>query len=338
MIHSQRAYSNKKPILRILLLGALSLSLLTTLQIDSFSLKPRNALANSGKDERSAIDEMAFRGWGFIAHHLHERGMSHRTLSKIFLDKRVPQFTFVPFAVAPKESERLYTQFLEPERIQRAQSYLKKYTSFFHSANHQFQIPPEVIAAIILIETDLGNFTGNHSILPQLARLANAATPSNILKNYERLVTDGEAVTFQQVQERASYLLRLFLPEVEATVRIARNKKSDPLKIKGSYAGAFGYAQFLPTSFERFAIDGNQDGIVSLFQHPDAIISVARFLSHHQTTMKEDALRQAVRRYNNSVPYVEAVLAVSKELGLRIEPSEKDSDPPANEVKDGSGV
>ena len=278
------------------------------------------AAATNEPSEEDKIDEMAFRGWGYLAHHLHERGMSHRTISKLFLDKRVPKFTFVPFAVAPKESERIYTQFLEPERIQRARKYLAEHKLFFRSANVQFQIPPEVIAAIILIETDLGNFTGNHAILPRLARLANAATPTNIVENYDRLIAEGEDVTFQQVEERASYLFRLFLPEVEATVRIARHREFDPLHIRGSYAGAFGYAQFLPTSFERFAVDGNNDGVTSLFQHPDAILSVARFLSYHESEVHEAALRKAIRRYNNSAPYVEAVLSVSKELGLRLSP------------------
>ena len=278
------------------------------------------AVATNESQEEEKIDELAFRGWGYIAHHLHERGMSHRAVSKLFLDKRVPKFTFVPFAVTPRESERIYTQFLEPERIQRARKYLAEHKLFFSSANVQFQIPPEVIAAIILIETDLGSFTGNHAILPRLARLANAATPTNIAENYDRLVAEGEEVTFEQVEERGNYLFRLFLPEVEATVRIARHREFDPLHIRGSYAGAFGYAQFLPTSFERFAVDGNNDGVTSLFQHPDAILSVARFLSHHESEVHEAALRKAIRKYNNSAPYVEAVLAVSKELGLRLSP------------------
>ena len=269
------------------------------------------------------IDESALKGWGFLAHTLTERGMPEKTVRKIFLDRRMPKFSLVPFSITPKESKRLYSDFLSPTRVRKTKAYMKRHQRYFQGAEASERIPKEVIASIIQIETNLGTYTGNYRILPQLARLANAGSSKNVKKNYERLLKDKdqeEEVTFEKVEKRGEYLVNLFTPEVEATVRIASKKGFSPFAMRGSRAGAFGYAQFLPTSFERFAKDGNKDGIISLYQHPDAIYSVGSFLSHYvgDREVTESNLRSAIWEYNRSEPYVETVLKLSSVLGLKL--------------------
>jgi membrane-bound lytic murein transglycosylase B len=82
--------------------------------------------------------------------------------------------------------------------------------------------------------------------------------------------------------------------------------------LKGSWAGAFGLSQFLPSSFLRLALDGNGDGNIDLFSLPDAAHSVGNYLKGHGWTSSPEAQHKAVFGYNNSTKYVEAVLTLAE--------------------------
>ena len=86
----------------------------------------------------------------------------------------------------------------------------------------------------------------------------------------------------------------------------------DPLAIKGSVAGAIGIPQFMPTNISQYGYDGEGDGVIDLFNHADAIASVASFLNAHHWNVKDD--RAVILRYNRSGPYADTVLALSKKL------------------------
>jgi membrane-bound lytic murein transglycosylase B len=83
--------------------------------------------------------------------------------------------------------------------------------------------------------------------------------------------------------------------------------------LRGSGSGAFGYPQFLPTSYLRYGTDGDGDGIVDLYDSRDAAASCANYLaSHGWKTATSDAQRRAVIwRYNHSAPYVDTVLTLA---------------------------
>ncbi|MCB0330344.1 MAG: lytic murein transglycosylase [Bdellovibrionales bacterium] len=289
------------------------------------AILPSSTSADSREQE---INESALKGWGFLAYHLAQRGMKEKEVRSIFLNKLMPKFAFVPFAVNPKEPSRIYAHFLAPKKVSRTKSYLSTHSKYFTVAEKQSLIPREIIAAILLVETDLGHYTGSYSILPQLARLANAGSRQNVERNYKRLLDDGEEVTLEQVAARGRYLFELFVVEVEAAVRIAHERGFSPFSIKGSRAGAFGYPQFLPSSFERFAQDGNSDGVISLFQHPDAIVSIGKFLSYHvgEKPLSEESLRGAIFEYNRSQPYVDAVWNLAVAVGLSLDDEGKERD------------
>ena len=73
-----------------------------------------------------------------------------------------------------------------------------------------------------------------------------------------------------------------FLSELEAFIALCNKTHLDALDVKGSYAGAIGLGQFMPSSWTRFAVDGDSDGVVDLFHsNRDAIFSVANFLKVH---------------------------------------------------------
>jgi len=120
-------------------------------------------------------------------------------------------------------------------------------------AEAEYGVPAAIIVAILGVETRYGQVLGGFRVLDALGTLGfNHPT-------------------------RAEF----FLGELEALLDIADKGEVNPLRLEGSYAGAFGISQFLPGSFERFAVDFNRDGQRDLFYAEDAIGSVANFLVEH---------------------------------------------------------
>jgi len=100
-------------------------------------------------------------------------------------------------------------------------------------------------------------------------------------------------------------------------VRQCKTRGIDPLTVKGSWAGALGFPQFMPASL-RWAEDGNGDGKIDLFEMDDAIASVGKYL---QAANFKKSARDAVYDYNHEAAYVEGVLAFAAALK---EPEKKD--------------
>ena len=114
-------------------------------------------------------------------------------------------------------------------------------------------MPPEIIVGIIGVETRWGRVMGKTRILDALATLAF---------DYPR---------------RADF----FTGELEAFLVMTRDEGMDPTEPKGSYAGAMGYGQFMPSSFRNYAVDFNGNGHTNLWDPVDAIGSVANYFKAH---------------------------------------------------------
>lgn len=144
--------------------------------------------------------------------------------------------------------------FLQPERIHRGVTFLEVHRDAFERAEAEFGVPAEVIAAIIGVETSYGRFTGRHRVIDSLATLA-FHHPS-----------------------RGSF----FRGELAAFLEITHEQGVEPGTLKGSYAGAMGYPQFIPTSYRAYAVDFDGDGIRDLWTNPvDAIGSVGNYFAEH---------------------------------------------------------
>ena len=89
--------------------------------------------------------------------------------------------------------------------------------------------------------------------------------------------------------------------------------------IKGSFAGAFGIPQFLPSNYIKFGVDGNGDGKVSLFTMEDAVLSTANYLAGFgwKAALPLPEKRKVIWNYNRSEAYVSAVLGVAEKLKSR---------------------
>jgi len=144
--------------------------------------------------------------------------------------------------------------FITPDRIRQGVAFWRKNASQLDRAAVRMQVPPEVVVAIIGIETYFGTRMGNHPVLDALYTLGF------------------------HYPERAPY----FSKEFAQFVRLANEQKWPLRQPMGSYAGAMGMGQFMPTSYLHFAVDFDNDGHKDLFANPaDAIGSVANYFAEH---------------------------------------------------------
>ncbi len=257
-----------------------------------------------------------YRGWGYLVERLRANGVSQHDIDAIYTDPRMPEFTFIPFSVRPKEPASMYTNFTKPTYRELGTSFLNQKKEEFDHVEQTLKVPREVVTAILVVESQIGRFTGNQLIVYRLSRLASANAPENLRENYHEQKKKDPSVTFEQVQRRGRYLEQTFLPEIPALLAIAKQNNIEVLSMKGSIAGAFGMPQFLPSAFMKFGMDGNQDGTISLHNEEDAMWSTANYLANYG--FREDIPLQEKRsiiwRYNKSKSYIDTILRLSNSM------------------------
>lgn len=191
---------------------------------------------------------------------MHERhGFDKDALSYVF--RRAQHLPSVIKAISPpldpvavRSWQRYRGRFVEPIRIKAGLAFWARHQDSIRAASEKYGVPEEIIVGIIGVETIYGRNTGNYQTVSALSTLAF---------DYPR---------------RAE----LFRGELENLLLMAREQGRDPLDYQGSYAGALGLPQFLPSSVRNYAVDFDGDGRIDLLNSPkDAIGSVARYLQMH---------------------------------------------------------
>ncbi|TEU22050.1 MAG: lytic murein transglycosylase B [Gammaproteobacteria bacterium] len=144
--------------------------------------------------------------------------------------------------------------FLTQDRIQNGVKFWRDNLATLKRAESTYNVPIEIIVAILGIETSYGHKKGTHPTLETLAKRA--------FGNYRRR--------------------NFYKKELESFLLMSRENAIPPLSVKGSYAGAMGYPQFIASSYRHYAVDFNQDGKIDLFSDPiDAIGSIANYFDKH---------------------------------------------------------
>lgn len=214
-----------------------------------------------------------------------------------------------------------YDQFSTDDAIVRALKYMDKYKGDLERAEQIYGVDKEVITAIILVETRFGAYTGRSPILNTLSTMASLADLWVRGEFWEMDEFPGDEKPDRREFEKIAYdKSKWAYKELKAFLTYVWYEGMDPVKIKGSMAGAMGLAQFMPTNIPIYARDGNGDGRINLFHHSDSIASIANFLQHfgwRPEISMEDA-KKVIHYYNHSDYYVDAVLKVFnvlKDLG-----------------------
>jgi membrane-bound lytic murein transglycosylase B len=176
---------------------------------------------------------------------------------------------------------------LSKSSVNRGKGVLTRYSTSLKNAEQTYGVPKEIIVAILRVETNFGSFTGAYPILNSLATMA-------IIEN-----------------RRTDWARK----EVAELLKMCKAQQRDPFSIRGSWAGAFGISQFIPSSYMNYAVDGNGDGAIDLLTMSDALASVANYLSLHGWSQDDSAGKwRAVYAYNHCDNYVRAVFAYAKAL------------------------
>ncbi len=169
----------------------------------------------------------------------------------------------------------------------RGKNVLKTNGDVFTGIENQYGVEREALASIFRIETNFGDNVGSY-------RVFNSLLTFSVLKN-------------RRLEWAEKELANLFL--------LSSRNRLDILEIRGSWAGAFGLCQFIPSSFLTYAVDGNGDGRADLFNFSDAMASAANYLKRHGWKNGDtERMKKAVFAYNHSDEYVKAVLAYAAHL------------------------
>ncbi len=261
------------------------------------------------------------RGWQHLYERMVEAGAEPARLRAILEDERMPLRRPLYFAVQPREPRSMYRRHNTRRARKNALKFHEAYFDWFQEAEQRFGVPQEVILSVIQIESKCGRFTGRSSVFYRLARLASASEPGNVENNYIVRYARNKEITQADVEKRAQWLEETFLPHTVAALELADRLQVHPMDVKGSPAGALGLPQFLPGNVELHGADGDNDGVIDLFNPPDAIFSVARFLKNHGWTSETQTIKEraaVVWHYNRSKSYVNTVLSMSRNLQAEV--------------------
>ena len=166
--------------------------------------------------------------------------------------------------------------FVTPARIGEGVAFYRRHRALLEQIGRQYGVPPQFIVAIIGVETDYGGNTGGYRVLDALVTLAFHYPP------------------------RAKY----FRGELKTLLELPANKLPGPIPgIHGSYAGAEGLAQFMPSSIRDYAVDADGDGHINLTASlPDAFASIANYFRAHGWQSGQPVAVQAQASANAAAP------------------------------------
>jgi membrane-bound lytic murein transglycosylase B len=200
------------------------------------------------EEVRAFIDEIV-RGHGL------ERAWVERVFAQARYSEQAEKFT-TPSLAPP--SARNWIEYrarsVDERRVRDGLAFRRQHRATLERAHDQYGVPASIVVAIIGIETFYGRVLGSLRAVDVLATL-----------------------TFDYTRRAA-----LYRDELVQLLLLAREQRVDPLSLRGSFAGALGLPQFMPSSVRRWAVDFDGDGRVDLARSPaDAIGSVANFLAVH---------------------------------------------------------
>lgn len=243
-----------------------------------------NRLPYHQRDEvMTFVSEMVKRH-GFVAEEL------HNLFAGVEFQSSVVKAMEPPSSPNVRSWERYKSRFVNQNRINRGIRFMQEYSTELTRARQKYGVPEEIITAIIGVETLYGKNTGSYRVIDALTTLAF---------DYPR---------------RAEY----FRGELEQYLLLSREQGLDYYSVLGSYAGAIGLPQFMPTNVRQLAVDFDGDGQVDLRNSVvDAIGSIARYLADHGWKKDEPITSQV--SFNETVPdaWLESILPVMTKKDIK---------------------
>ena len=220
-------------------------------------------------------------------------------LIKVFSDKKITIHKKIPERFAKPYEKKSWEQyrklFIKESRIIAGVKFYNEYKDLVLTVSSKYGVDPFIILSIAGIESNYGKhykgFSVFNSLYTQIHEMPKRAKWAS--------------------KELASYLEYCFKDNI------------DPQSIEGSYAGAFGFGQFIPSSFNRFSVDFDNDGVRRPHNWPDVLGSIANYLVMNgynpgsSDYQKNGDIWKSVWAYNHSENYVRAVLGLADKIKER---------------------
>jgi len=277
-------------------------------------------IALESESNLDSANDLKEKGWSHLLSILVREGVDKKLAENALGSRDMPEREMLTFNLNPQEKPSLYKGVNTPVRRKHALEFYYQYKDSFTAARKNYGVPEGLVLAILQVETSCGQYTGNKSVFPAIARLANAMDPEILKENINNNLKSKEAAVYK----RALYLKDMFVPHLVATFKIAPN--GDVHRLRGSFAGAMGIPQFMPDNILKYGVDANQDGSVDIYNPVDAIYSTANYLKMHgweSRSLTKVEKRKVIWEYNRSTPYIDTVLSMADQLQKVITPSKQ---------------
>ena len=255
-------------------------SLLCVAWLLAFGIEPAAAIDT----KRSDVKE-------FISHMVDSYGFKKRALRKLLRGAEF-QPAIVEAMARPAEKAKLWYEyrpiFLTERRIQEGVEFWIAHRQALDQASVHSGVAPEYLAAILGVETFYGRRTGTYRVLDALVTLSFEYPPRG----------------------------KFFRDELEQFLLLTRDGRLDAKSVKGSYAGAMGAPQFMPSNYRRYAIDADANGRIDLWSDwPDVCASVGNYLKEHGWNAGEPVLGEATVAPEKAADLDGRKLALSETVG-----------------------
>jgi membrane-bound lytic murein transglycosylase B len=216
-------------------------------------------------DEKQLAQELS----AFYKMMIDEHNFTEQELTTWFVDAK-PNQGILKTIKRPAESAMPWYKyrniFIQQERVDLGLAFWNEHLETLNRAEKEFGVPSELIVGLIGVETKYGRIKGKIDVFNSLYTLGF---------HYPRRST-------------------FFRKELKEFLLLAREQQWTPGMIQGSYAGAMGYGQFMPSSYRMYAVDFDNDGTINLLTNPvDAIGSVANYLKVHKWKKGGDIIYKA---------------------------------------------
>jgi len=243
-------------------------------------------------------------------------GFDSEFLSRLLNDPRAElNPRLMTISLGSRETTELYQQFLGSESILLCKNFFRQNLKELRKMEKKFHVEKEVVVAILLVESRFGENIGKYRVIPTLASIALIDSPDNLRKNYLLLREIDPELSYEWMEGSARRRANWAYHELKCFLKIVRHEEVDPFEVYGSYAGALGMAQFIPSSYLAYAVRGKsfEEWLAS---REEAIFSIGNYLKSHgwSKNLPIGKKRQVLWHYNRSEPYVETILQLSQKM------------------------
>ncbi len=223
--------------------------------------------------------------------------------------------------LSPPSHQSLITK----EAVNKSLQFLQANKKALEKSQKLYNVPPEVISALLWVETRHGNITGQFHVpsvylhLLQASREKNRKSLLKIAKKSPQSKKYTSKELRDMIKSRSEWRSSWALEELQALQEIHKSNRKNIGGLRGSFAGAFGIPQFIPSSYLAYSASANSSVHPDLFKKADAVLSVGRYLKTHGWKSKRKSTHvKALMKYNNSRDYAESILELSRKIKIRM--------------------